>query len=159
VVGPSDTPGIGPVVWGGDGSRHDAVGMTGFWTKDLRDPATPWPVLGMLGWRVYRWATEQLGGAARAAVERAGSRLDELDAFVPHQANLLITEALTAKLELSPRVAVARDIQFAGNTSAASIPLAIDQLIESGEAAHGAKALLIGFGSGLVYAAQVVDLP
>lgn len=159
VVGPSDTPEIGPVVWGGDGSRRTAVGMTGYWTRDLRDPATPWPVLGMSGWRVFRWATGQLGEVARTAVERAGLRVDQLGAFVPHQANELITDAIAAKLGLPQQVAVARDIRHSGNTSAASIPLAIDALMESGEVAHGAKALLIGFGSGLVYAAQVATLP
>ncbi|MCW6009972.1 beta-ketoacyl-ACP synthase 3 [Micromonospora sp. CPCC 205371] len=159
VVGPSDTPRIGPVVWGGDGSRRTAVGMTGYWTRDLRDPTTPWPVLGMSGWRVFRWATGQLGEVARTAVERAGLRVDQLGAFVPHQANELITDAIAAKLGLPPEVAVARDIRHSGNTSAASIPLAIDALMESGEVAHGASALLIGFGSGLVYAAQVADLP
>ncbi|MEH1123022.1 beta-ketoacyl-ACP synthase 3 [Micromonospora sp. CPCC 206061] len=159
VVGPSDTPRIGPVVWGSDGSRRTAVGMTGYWTRDLRDPATPWPVLGMSGWRVFRWATGQLGEVARTAVERAGLRIDQLGAFVPHQANELITDAIAAKLALPPEVAVARDIRYSGNTSAASIPLAIDALMESGEVAHGASALLIGFGSGLVYAAQVAHLP
>jgi 3-oxoacyl-[acyl-carrier-protein] synthase-3 len=159
VVGPSDTPRIGPVVWGSDGSRRDAVGMTGYWQRDLRDPATPWPVLGMSGWRVYRWATEQLGDVARAAAERAGRRLDEIDAFVPHQANALITEAIANKAGLPSTVAIARDIRCSGNTSAASIPLAIDALVESGAAAPGATALMMGFGSGLVYAAQVADLP
>ena len=62
-------------------------------------------------------------------------------------------------LKLPEHVPVARDIVCTGNTSAASVPLAMERMLESGEAPHGGTALLIGFGAGLVYAAQVVTLP
>jgi 3-oxoacyl-(acyl-carrier-protein) synthase III len=160
VVGPSPTAEIGPTVWGCDGAHAGAVGMTGFWTRDLRDqPEGPWPVIGMTGWRVFRWATEQLVPIARAAVERAGLTLADLDVFVPHQANLLITQALVEGLSLPDSVVTASDIECSGNTSAASVPLAIDGLRSAGLTAPGAVALLMGFGSGMVYAAQVARLP
>lgn len=160
VIGPSATPGIGPVAWGADGSRSSAVGMTGYWTPDLRtDARAPWPVLGMAGWKVFRWASEEMAGVARRAVELAGLTLDEIEVFVPHQANMLIIDAICGQLGLGSEVVVARDIAESGNTSAASIPLAMGRLLESDEIHSGQRALLIGFGSGLVYAAQVVEVP
>ncbi|GII95083.1 beta-ketoacyl-ACP synthase 3 [Sinosporangium siamense] len=160
VVGPSATPGIGPVIWGSDAGRADAVGMTGFWHPSLRtDPETPWPVLGMIGWKVYRWAVENLATAGSRALEAAGVTVNELSAFIPHQANRLITEEMAARLKLPPGVVVAQDVRESGNTSSASIPLAMDTLLSKGEVVSGELALLIGFGSGVVYASQVVRLP
>lgn len=160
VVGPSDVPGIGPVVWGSDGTRLRHIGMTGFWIPELRaDHELPWPRLGMTGWKVYRWATEELVAVSRKAVEAAGLTPAQLDAFVPHQANILITHALANGLELPDTTAIAHDIADTGNTSAASIPLAIERMVRERSAPGGGNALLIGFGSGLVYAAQVVALP
>jgi len=83
----------------------------------------------------------------------------DLDVFVPHQANMRITDAMARTMKLSPDVVVARDIAHQGNTSAASIPLALARLVDDGEVSSGQTALLIGFGSGLSYAAQVVVLP
>ncbi|NYI94740.1 3-oxoacyl-[acyl-carrier-protein] synthase-3 [Streptomonospora nanhaiensis] len=160
VVSAADRAAIGPVVWGSDVDRPDAVGMTGRWVPELRaDPALPWPRLGMVGWKVYRWATTELAPAARLAVARAGLTLDDIDAFIPHQANMLVTDALVRQLGLGAHVAVARDIAESGNTSSASIPLAMEALSASGAVRPGQRALCIGFGSGLVYAAQVVDIP
>jgi len=79
--------------------------------------------------------------------------------FIPHQANLRITDALVKGIGLSERVVVAREVVNTGNTSSASIPLAMEQLLSSGKARSGQRALLMGFGSGLLYAAQVVRLP
>ncbi|MFC5827944.1 beta-ketoacyl-ACP synthase 3 [Nonomuraea insulae] len=160
VVGPSDRAGIGPVVWGSDGSRAGAVGMSGFWVPELqRQPELKWPVLTMSGWRVYRWATAELIPVAARAIERAGLTPADLDAFIPHQANKLITQAVAEGLGLGEHVTVAHDIERSGNTSAASIPLAMDALLSTNAVSSGGLALLIGFGSGLVYAAQVVELP
>lgn len=160
VIGPSETAGIGPVAWGADGERMDAITMTGHWTPMLRNNGDlPWPYLCMTGWKVFRWATETMGQAARDAVERAGLTPDELSAFIPHQANGLITDALVKDIGLPAETAVARDIADSGNTSGASIPMAMERLLTSGEARSGDSALLIGFGSGLVHAGQVVLLP
>jgi 3-oxoacyl-[acyl-carrier-protein] synthase III len=160
VVGPSATPGIGPVVWGSDGSRADAVGMTGYWKPALReDPELPWPRLSMQGWRVYRWATTELAPVARLAVEAAGLTMSDVDVFLPHQANMLIIDAVAKQLELRADVIVARDIENSGNTSSASIPLALEQLVASGQVESGMTALTIGFGSGMVYAGQVIEIP
>jgi 3-oxoacyl-[acyl-carrier-protein] synthase-3 len=159
VIGPSDTADIGPVVWRADGSRANALGMSSFWTRDLLVDPDPWPVIRMSGWKVFRWATNELVPAAQRIFELSGVTADQLDAFIPHQANMRITDAMIRALKLPEHVPVARDIAKTGNTSAASIPLAMERMLEEGEAPHGGVALLIGFGAGLVYAAQVVTLP
>ncbi|WP_019869957.1 beta-ketoacyl-ACP synthase 3 [Salinispora oceanensis] len=160
VVGPSATAGIGPVVWRADGSRNSALKMTSSWTRDLRSgPEDSWPAITMTGWKVYRWATNELVPAIQQILDRSGLTIEQLDAFIPHQANLLITEALVTELGLPESAAVARDIIASGNTSAASIPLAMEQLLSSGQTSSGDTALLIGFGAGLLFAGQVVHLP
>jgi 3-oxoacyl-[acyl-carrier-protein] synthase-3 len=113
----------------------------------------------MQGNAVFRWASYEMAKVARQALEAAGVTADDLDVFVPHQANDRITTAMARSLKLPDRVVIARDIVEQGNTSAASIPLALERLLETGEARSGQLALLIGFGAGLVYGAQVVRIP
>jgi 3-oxoacyl-[acyl-carrier-protein] synthase III len=147
VVGPSDTVGLGPVVWGSDGSQFDAVAIDER-THTFRQE----------GQAVYRWATSQMAPIALEACRRAGVAPAELAAFIPHQANLRIIDAIAKKLD-APNAIVARDIVTSGNTSAATIPLAMSRMVERGEIPSGAPVLLLGFGSGLAYAGQVVLSP
>lgn len=158
VIGPSDEPGIGPTVWGGDGSQYDAITQRASWI-DVRDHNIDFPHLTMQGQKVFRWAVWQMAPVAAQAMEAAGVDPEELGAFIPHQANMRIIDAMIKQLKLPPHVPVARDIADTGNTSAASIPLAMDRMLAAGEARSGDTALLIGFGAGLVYASQVVVLP
>ncbi len=159
VIGPSQTPAIGPVVWGADGEQLDAITMTQSLT-DYRDHGGPrFPTLAMKGQQVFRWAVSKMTEVAKLAVAKAGITADDLDAFIPHQANMRITDAMVRSLGLPAHVPVARDIETTGNTSAASIPIAMDRMLASGEVPHGGLALTIGFGAGLAYAAQVVVLP
>lgn len=146
VVAPSDPPGIGPVVWGSSGDRVDKI--------YLRDNL----YLQQEGQSVFRWATTELYEVALEALNRAGVAPTELDAFVPHQANLRIVEGIARKLG-APQALIARDIVTAGNTSSASIPLALGRMIGRGELASGSTALTLGFGAGLSYAAQVIEVP
>ena len=128
--------------------------------NDFRDGLVPdYPTAVMAGQQVFRWAVGEMPKATKEALEKAGITAADLDVFIPHQANNRITDALVRALDLPPNVKVARDIITTGNTSAASIPLAMDAMLQSGEAKSGDTALLIGFGSGLVHAAQVVTLP
>jgi 3-oxoacyl-[acyl-carrier-protein] synthase-3 len=159
VVGPSATPGIGPVVWGSDGGQLEAITMTQSWVEYREAPGPVWPALKMQGQAVFRWAVRDITEVARRALAAAGLTVDDLDVFVPHQANMRITDAMVKALGLPERVVVARDIATTGNTSAASIPLALDRLVVEGSATSGQTALLIGFGAGLAYAAQVVTVP
>ena len=159
VIGPSDVPGIGPVVWGSAGSRGDAITTTAPFTELREHPDAAWPTLRMQGPAVFRWAVSQMTPVAAQALGAAGITAAQLDAFIPHQANLRIIDAMAKGLGLPERVAVARDIVTTANTSAASIPLAMARMLESGEAPSGGTALIIGFGAGLSHAAQVVTLP
>ncbi|MGH9034027.1 MAG: beta-ketoacyl-ACP synthase III [Acidimicrobiia bacterium] len=160
VVGPSDEPGIGPVVWGSDGQHLDLIRQREEWRDALFAPGGPrMPHLTMEGNSVFRWAVYEMAKVAREAIEAAGITSDDLDVFVPHQANMRITDAMARALKLPESIVTARDIVEQGNTSAASIPLAIERLLETGQARSGDLALLIGFGAGLVYAAQVVRIP
>jgi len=157
VLGPSDEPGVGPVVWGSDGSQSLAITQNASW-HDLAAAGQP-GFLEMKGQQVFRWAVYEMVPVAQQALALAGVAVEDLDAFIPHQANMRITDAMVRALKLPDRVAVGRDIAEQGNTSAASIPLAMEQLIQSGQTKSGDTALLIGFGAGLSYAAQVVTIP
>jgi len=158
VIGPSDEPGIAPTIWGSDGSEYDAITQRASWI-DVRDHNVDFPTLTMQGQKVFRWAVWQMAPVAERALAAAGITADQLDAFIPHQANLRIVDAMVKTMKLPEHVPVARDIRETGNTSAASIPLAMERMLEQGEAKSGGLALLIGFGAGLVFAAQVVRLP
>ena len=158
VIGPSDTPAIAPTVWGSDGSQYDAITQRASWI-DVRDHNVDFPHLTMKGQKVFRWAVWQMVPVAHKALEAAGIEAGDLGAFIPHQANVRIIDSMVKALKLPDHVPVARDVRQTGNTSAASIPLAMERMLEAGEAKSGDAALLIGFGAGLVYAAQVVLLP
>jgi 3-oxoacyl-[acyl-carrier-protein] synthase-3 len=159
VVGPSQTPGIGPVVWGSAGEQAGLITQKKDWLEVLADGDTERPWLTMDGNPVFRWAAFEMAKVAQDALDRAGITAEELDCFVPHQANMRIIDALARTMKLPASVKIARDIATMGNTSAASIPLALERMIEQGEARSGDTALLIAFGAGLVYAAQVVVVP
>jgi 3-oxoacyl-[acyl-carrier-protein] synthase-3 len=159
VIGPSDTPGIGPVVWGSDGEQTEAITQDVTWNVLRDDPGHKFPSLRMSGQQVFRWAVFEIAKVAQEALDVAGVTAEQLDVFIPHQANMRITDAMIKKLDLPDSVAVARDIAETGNTSAASIPLAMGRMLEEGQIKSGDVALLIGFGAGLVYSAQVVVVP
>jgi 3-oxoacyl-[acyl-carrier-protein] synthase-3 len=158
VIGPSDTPGIAPAVWGSDGSRADAVGMNSTLT-DFRDGTAEWPTLRQEGQTVFRWAVWDMAKVAKEALAAAGITAADLAAFVPHQANMRIIDEFAKQLKLPESVLIARDIATTGNTSAASIPLATHRLLAEHPELSGGLALQIGFGAGLVFGAQVVVLP
>ena len=177
VVSPSDEPGIGPVVWGSEGDKWQVISQRAGWeaigreqAKAAAGDAADWASLGVLDAReatslgmqgpsVFRWAVWGMAPRAQEAVDAAGIEVGDLDAFIPHQANMRIVDAMVKQLGLPADIPVARDIAQTGNTSAASIPLATERMLREGEAPHGGLALQIGFGAGLVYAGQVVRLP
>jgi 3-oxoacyl-[acyl-carrier-protein] synthase-3 len=148
VVGLAETDGIGRAAWANDGEQHERLVIDG---SPLR--------LRMEGRAIYRWATTSLPDLARRACALAGTTPGELAAFVPHQANLRITESVVKALDLPDSVVVARDVVDSGNTSAASVPLALARLHELGQVRRGDAVLLLGFGAGLTAAGQVVRCP
>ncbi len=158
VVGPSDHAGISRTVWGSDGANWDKVGMTGS-LVDFRDEKISWPTLVQEGQSVFRWAVWEMVKVAKQALEASGLQAEDLSALVTHQANVRIIDEFAKQLGLPQSVVVAKDIVDTGNTSAASIPLAMHRLLAEGQVKSGGYALEIGFGAGLAYAAQVVELP
>ncbi|GAB2600466.1 ketoacyl-ACP synthase III [Streptomyces capparidis] len=160
VVGPSETPAMGPVIWGSEGDKCDTISQTLPWDvyrdggEDVRFPA-----IRQEGQAVFRWAVFEMAKIAQQALDAAGISAADLDVFIPHQANMRIIDSMVKTLKLPEHVAVARDIETTGNTSAASIPLAMERLLATGRAKSGDTALCIGFGAGLSYAATVVTLP
>lgn len=138
---------LGPVVWGTVPDLTDAVRIE---VPDL--------TFAQDGRKVFRWAITEAADHARRALELAGVRPEEIAAFVPHQANLRIIEPLIEHLGLTDAV-TATDITESGNTSAASIPLALSKLRERHALASGAPMLLFGFGGGFSYAALVAQAP
>jgi len=158
IVGPSDIPGISKTIWGSDGSKWGAVGMNGTYEEYL-DKVKPWPTMRQDGQTVFRWAVWEMAKVAKQALDAAGVGPDDLAAFIPHQANMRIIDELAKQIKLPESVAIARDIETTGNTSAASIPLATHRLLQEHPELSGGLALQIGFGAGLVYGAQVVVLP
>ncbi|MFD7951919.1 beta-ketoacyl-ACP synthase III [Streptomyces ardesiacus] len=151
VISPTEAgdDGIGPVVWGSDPTRGDAVRLRDSWQ----------PKFTQEGQTVFRWATTELPAFVEDACRRAGIATTDLAAVVTHQANLRIIEALTRRLALRDDVVIARDVVDSGNTSAASVPLALSKLVERGEVPAGAPVLLFSFGGGLSWAGQVVACP
>jgi 3-oxoacyl-[acyl-carrier-protein] synthase-3 len=142
-----EEPGIGPVVWGSAPDRGDVLKIEG-WR----------PYIQQEGQAVFRWATTALAPLALAACERAGVAPTDIAAFVPHQANTRIIDGIVKRLNI-PNAVIAKDIVESGNTSAASVPLALSKLVERREVPSGAPVLLFGFGGGLTYAGQVVRCP
>ncbi|WP_105565163.1 beta-ketoacyl-ACP synthase III [Microbacterium halophytorum] len=158
VLGPSDTPGVSKTQWGSDGSKADLVGMNATLTQ-FRDGEAEWPTLRQEGPSVFRWAVWDMVKVAQKTLDEAGVRPEDLAAFIPHQANMRIVSEFAKQLGLPDTVAIADDITTTGNTSAASVPLAAHRLLEEHPEISGGLALQIGFGAGLVFAAQVVVLP
>ena len=112
----------------------------------------------MSGNDVFKYAVRAMESVACEALELAGLKPEELDLLVPHQANLRIIDGLAKRLGM-PNAVVARDVVESGNTSAASVPLALSKMIERREVPSGAPVLLLGFGGGLTYAGQVIRCP
>lgn len=156
VIGPSDEPAIGPTVWGSKPEASRVIEI-----DDWREVGaeSEGPHIHMEGREVFKWATTAIVDKAVEALEVSGLTPAELDCFIPHQANNRITDSMLRHLKLPEDVVVARDIIRMGNSSAASVPLAMEALLESGQAKSGDSALIIGFGAGLVFAGQTVILP
>ena len=164
IIGQSDQPRIGTTIWGSDADSRDAITLTPSFLDFKKNPdkgvaELGWPNIAQQGQVVFRWAVYSMSKVGLKALEAAGVTVDELGAFIPHQANIRIIETMTKEMKIPDSVLIADDIRTNGNTSAASIPLAMDRILEEHPELHGKLALLIGYGAGLVYAGQVVELP
>ncbi|GAB7047641.1 beta-ketoacyl-ACP synthase III [Catenuloplanes indicus] len=146
-VDDGEPAGIGPVLWGSAPEKGDVLTIAG-WR----------PYIKQEGQAVFRWATTAIAPVAKQACEKAGVAPEEIAAFVAHQANTRIIDGIVKRLGL-PNAIIAKDLVESGNTSAASIPLALSKLVERREVPSGAPVLLFGFGGGLTYAGQVIRCP
>ncbi|WP_226366451.1 beta-ketoacyl-ACP synthase III [Pseudonocardia sp. ICBG162] len=155
LLGPADGEdevGVGPVSWGSAGDHASTIRVLGETTNKLHQE----------GQAVFRWATTAISPVALDAIERAGLTPADIDVLIPHQANLRIVEAIAKKLRrhgAREDMVVADDIVHSGNTSSASIPMALDHMRTAGRVRSGDVLLLVGFGAGLSYAGQVVVCP
>ena len=170
LVGPSEENGISPVVWGSDGENSGAIAQNydipeymdrseEFQHKDPDDDPVGRMVVTMEGPRVFRWAAITLPKALTTLLTESGAGPDDIEVFIPHQANARINELMRKNLGFADDLPMANDIENTGNTSAASIPLAMEEMLATGKAKGGQTALLLGFGAGLSYAGAVVTLP
>nr|WP_232421781.1 beta-ketoacyl-ACP synthase III [Nocardioides sp. Iso805N] len=147
VVSGADAPAIGPTAWGSAGDLADKLVIATRHSSIVQD-----------GQAVFRWATQAVAPVALEACRRAGVDPADLVLVAPHQANLRIIRSIAKAIGASQAL-VAEDIVRSGNTSAASVPLAVSRMMEQHPFPSGAPALLVGFGAGLAFAAQVVLLP
>lgn len=160
--------GIGPAVLGGDIENRSALILDTSWI-DMRpqkldkdengNPIPKWPAMKMEGERVFMFAVTTVADAMASVLNKTGMSVNDIDVFIPHQANDRITQALTRRLGIPDNVVVSHDIEHTGNTSSGSVPLALDALITAGSVKSGDIALIGGFGAGLSYATQVIRLP
>lgn len=170
VVGPSAENGISPTVWGSDGENAEAIGQNfdipaymdraqEFQHKDPESDPVGRMVVTMAGPRVFRWAAITLPKALASVIETSGIGVEDIEVFIPHQANARINELMKKNLGFPDDLPMANDIENTGNTSAASIPLAMEEMLATGKAKGGQTAMLLGFGAGLSYAGAIVTLP
>lgn len=144
---------------GADGSGGDLLILP---AGGARHPAGPDTVLSkmhyvrMNGREVYRFATRVMAEATRSVVKRAGWSLDQIDLFIPHQANARIIESAAKSLKVAPEKFFV-NLQHYGNTSAASIPIALCEALDAGKIAPGDRLVMVGFGAGLTWAACAIE--
>lgn len=124
-------------------------------THEMIDSRKVWP--SMNGKQVFRWATAKMPEVAASVLERNQVTVADIDLMVPHQANMRINEFVAAKLQVPPEKVV-HNIQKYGNTTAASIPLALSEAIEEGRAKKGDLVLMAAFGAGFTWGAGLVRL-
>ncbi len=163
VLGVSETPNVGLLDFklGADGAKGDVLYMPG---GGCAVPATPDSLdrrmhfLKMRGREVFKMAVTVMEKAAKEILEQNGVNSDQLACVIPHQANLRIIELLAARLEI-PMDRFYLNLEKYGNTSAASIPIALDEAIQAGRLKSGDLALMVAFGAGLTWGATLVRCP
>jgi 3-oxoacyl-[acyl-carrier-protein] synthase-3 len=155
---PEDGPGL--LAWdlGCDGS---ATGLLGIPAGGSRRPATPETIaaglqyIKMQGQEVFRRAVRAVVDSAKTTLERAGVASSDVDWFIPHQANARIIEAASNRLGIRSEQTIV-NIERYGNTSAASIPLAMSEAADAGRFADGDLVLMSGFGAGMTWGSALV---
>ena len=152
VVAASDKPGIIATKLHADGSHKDMLCVPG---SVNGGKVTGSPFVRMDGGSVFKFAVRVLEEGANEVLEAAGLKVSDLDWFIPHQANIRIMEATVRKLGL-PKEKLIATVHHHGNTSAASIPLALDEAVKDGRVLPGQTLLLQGVGGGFTWGAVLL---
>ncbi|HEX5788551.1 MAG TPA: beta-ketoacyl-ACP synthase III [Woeseiaceae bacterium] len=150
IVEPSAEPGILTTHLGADGQYKELLYYPYGASKDLAKAGTDEAAIMMSGKDVFRVAVNTLGDVASLALESAGIDQSELDWLVPHQANIRIIQATAKRLGL-PMEKVIMTVQDHGNTSAASVPMALDVGVRDGRIRRGQLVLMEAFGGGFTW--------
>ncbi len=159
VIEASDEPrGLLSTELGADGAGHKHLYVPG-WAQMVPESADIFPDarphLQMNGREVFRFAVQVMGDAALKSIEKAGLTLDDVDMLIPHQANARIISAAQRQLQL-PEDKVWINLDRYGNTSAASVPIAMAEAADAGALKEGDNVVLVAFGAGLAWAAGLV---
>lgn len=161
IFGPSDGQrGVIAAYLGADGSLSHLLNMPG---GGSQQPATHETVdadlhyIRMEGSEVFKSAVRAMESSAKKAIEIAGITTEEIDLFIPHQANIRIIKALASRINLTPEQLYV-NVQEYGNTSAASIPIALDEARELGIITEGSLVVMVAFGGGFTWGSLVVRL-
>lgn len=140
----------------GSGAKHISIEVGG---SKYPISMGEWPGKGrhlyMAGAEVYRFAVNAMGDACLRVLHQVGMTPDQIDLFVPHQANLRIIDSAADKLGLPPEK-VFKNVHKYGNTSGGSIPLALYEAVQEGRLKEGMVVLTVGFGAGLVWGANII---
>ncbi|HPT48924.1 MAG TPA: beta-ketoacyl-ACP synthase III [Accumulibacter sp.] len=154
IVEASDTPGILSTALHADGAHHGILSVPG---SVCGGKVTGDPFLRMDGQAVFKFAVRVLSEVAAECCDAAGIASSEVDWLIPHQANIRILEATARKVKM-PMDKVIVTVDRHGNTSAASVPLALDEAVRDGRVRSGQKVLLEGVGGGFTWGAVVVEM-
>jgi 3-oxoacyl-[acyl-carrier-protein] synthase-3 len=157
VVVPSDEPGIISTALGADGQYRELLYYPVGQSKDLAIAGTEDANIIMKGNEVFKVAVKTLGAIAEEALTKAGVSKEELDWLVPHQANIRIIQAMAKRLDM-PMEKVILTVQDHGNTSAASVPMALDVGIRDGRVKKGQLVLMEAFGGGFTWGSVLMRL-
>lgn len=147
------------VILGSDGDKDELLLITGGFSASpyaLGEAVGPDYFIRMKGGLVFKRAVRSMTACCRTLLERNGLTPDDIDCFIPHQANLRIIEAVGARLGF-PSDKVFINVHKYGNTSAASIPLALGEAIHTGVVRQGMRALVTSFGGGLTWGAGLIQ--
>jgi len=157
IVKPSEEPGLISCHLGADGQYKDLLYYPVGASKDLAKAGTDEASIMMTGNEVFKVAVKTLGGIASETLEKAGIGQDDLDWLIPHQANIRIIQATAKRLGL-PMEKVILTVQDHGNTSAASVPMALDVGIRDGRVKKGQLVLMEAFGGGFTWGSVLMRL-
>jgi len=159
VLQPADNGGILSTILGSDGSGAGSLNMPG---GGSLNPATHETVdnrlhhIKMEGNQVFKFAVKKMGAASIEVLDEAGYRPDDVDLFIPHQANTRIISAAAKRLDLDEDEVMV-NLPYYGNTSSASVPLALTEAVENKRISPGDLLVLVAFGAGLTWAAAALE--